>query len=781
MKKIAAAPGPLSALLGPALSLLAALALVGCSRNSSTPSTPAGELATETATPFPAAPAKHAPYPFRRAVVLAVGIDRYPNLRGLAPLRYAEADAKDVADLFARHFGYEVVSLYGSDAGKAAIERTLRQLGGELGDGDVLVVYFAGHGVVIPTSDGSRAGYLIPADADVDANDVSDPGRWATQAIDMQRLAADVEAMNARHVLVIADSCCSGFMTTRGALSRADLKTFLFARSRTVLAATTESQRARENAAAGHGHFTAALLDELRRDDAMSVIDLFAPVVRRVASETNGRMTPTLGQFGTGEGTFVFIPRSIPRSEIEADLGGRAPATEPPRGLSGVAARQRERLAAVTTEAEAYRVMNTPPYDHSRRVEELRQAWEKRFTRFRENAAAGDPWGMAALSVCYSRGLGTPRNPELAYHWARQLDGVPNPPGAGRLCLAECYLHGWGVGKQIPAAEKLYAESAAKGFLPAEVYVAEKTLRRKSPTAADMDAARKIFERGRERKYPRAVALLAVIYSGTFPGVDPDPKRALTLFEEAAALGSTNAMMAAYRALATGGPGTAKDVAKAERYLTDAADLGDADALLQLAREYGTEKSERLLDLKPDAVELFHWALLAAEGGQPAAQCLVASCYATGAGTEKNVDSAKAWAEKAAAQNSADAFFLRGRWYASGTVLGPLNRDKAAENFARAAELGHPRASLAYVRVWRMPPGGFVYETGNWMEILRHASRAVSSGSIQGQEAEDLLIEAYKHLIQGDGTRGTARWERFEKKYPAEARDIEDRLNLRPK
>jgi TPR repeat protein len=709
-------------------------------------------------------------------VLLTIGIDNYPKLRGLSHLQFAEADARGVADVFEHLYGFEVVPLYGPAASKGEINTELKRLGDELGDGDVLVVFFAGHGLVIPTADGNRAGYLIPASADLDATDFRDPGRWSDQALDMRQLTSDIEKMNARHVLFIADACCSGFMTTRGTLARPDLQTFLLKSSRAVLTATTQSQAARENEAARHGHFTAALLDELRRDDAMSVVDLFAPVVQRVARETNGGMTPTLGHFGGGEGTFVFIPKSIPRSEIEADLGGRVPGNEPPKGLAGVAARQRERLALVTTEAELYQAMTAVPYDFAPRAEEIRQAWEKRFARFRENAGAGDPWAMAALHVCYARGLGTGKNPEQAYFWARQLDGVKNPAGAGRFFLAECRRHGLAVPKQTPAAENLYREAAAQGFFPGEFFAAETTLRKKSPTADEIADVKKVLERGRERKFPPAIRLLGRIHDGGFAGIKPDPKLSVALFEEAAGLGDTQAMIFAYKALGAGRPGVARDIKAAERYLRQASDQGDADAEYQLAMEFAGDNSDRVLNFKSDDRELFRWAMLAAEQAHPEAQCKIARCYASGSGTERNVDSAKKWCEKAAAQNSPDAFFLQGEWYQSGIVLGPPNKDKAAAQYRRAADLGHPTASMAYVTLWRLPTGGFVFRTGNWMEILRQATRA--AGTMPVKEGNELVWEAHKYLILGQGVTDEVRWEQFRKTYPEEWREMAKRLNL---
>lgn len=748
------------------------------------PPSPAPETASSTAAssaPATTATASHRePYPFRRAVVLSVGINRYPQLRGLADLRFAEADARAVAGELERLYGFEVVPLYGPSATKRQLELTLKRLGAELDDGDVLIAFFAGHGKVIPVGDGGEAGYLIPSDADLDADDVSDPGRWAAQALDMAHLTSLIDGMGARHVLFIADACCSGFMTTRGALGRADLKTFLFERSRAVLAATTRSQLAREDETSRHGYFTAALLDEFRRDEAMSVVDLFGPVLRRVARETNGRMTPQLGHFGDGEGMFVFIPRSIPRSEIEADLEGRTPATESPRGLARVSMRQRERLALVTTEADAYSAMTATPYAFSPRAEELRQVWEKRFARFRENAAEGDPWAMAALHACYAKGLGTDRDPRLAYYWSRQLDGFRDPAGAGRFFLAECYRLGLGVPKQEAAATKLYHESADRGFLPATVRLQEAVLRKPSPTAEEIATAKGVFEKGRERKYAPAAGLLGVLYErgDRYPGMKADPEKALQAYEEAARLGDPQAMITLARGLALGQAGFPKDLKRAERYLRDAAESGNATAQYFLALEYDRGNPQRALGLTPDDSELFRWALLSAEQGYAAAQVTVALDYRNGYGTQRNVDLARQWCEKAAAQNYADAFVLQGEWYLLGNVYGVRDREKAADLYRRAADLGHPRASLLYVNLYRREGvGGFATEIPNWMEILRYATKAALEGGMEPRESEQLLWEAYKYIIQGHGETDTSRWKLFAKTYPQEARKMKEGLD----
>ena len=75
----------------------------------------------------------------------------------------------------------------------------------------------------------------------------------------MRELVACLAAMRAHHVLLIADACCSGFMTKRGGFERRkDLHLLLSEPSRIVLAATTERQAAGEDWKTSHGYFTGA-------------------------------------------------------------------------------------------------------------------------------------------------------------------------------------------------------------------------------------------------------------------------------------------------------------------------------------------------------------------------------------------------------------------------------------------------------------------------------------------------------------------------------------------
>lgn len=649
---------------------------------------PVAVVAGDTPKELPKATNPHEPYPFKRVVLVSIGINHYPKLRGTTDLRFAAADATEVAEVCETLYGYEVVRLAGEKATRRAIELTLRRYGEELGNEDALVVYFAGHGQVVPVSSESEAGFLIPADADLDINDKSDSARWTSQALEMQSVADLLEGMKARHVVLIADACCSGFLIRRGALERADLRTFLLGeKSRSILTATTRYQSAREDSAAQHGFFTAALLAELRKDDAASVLDLHLPVMKSVSLKTNGAMTPQFGQIGTGDGLFVFVPKSIPRSQIEADLSGRSLGEASPRGLSGVQARSRERAGAKTTVADLVETFEAPDYRFSADPDGNAKRWEARFSRYQVNASLGDPWAMGALSICFARGLGVEKSPERALHWARQADRVKSPAGVGRFLLGRCYETGTGVVANPVAAERLLNESAAADFPLA-------FLSRGERKTADRAAAEKDLARAFDAGVTSASVPLA-----RFAFSEKSPKRedvatAVKRLEAAAAKGVPAADYKLWMVyLAKGEAFPARNLEKAKSHLLRSAEAGHAVAQRELAVEHYHATSEFFAtptkaDWPQDFGKAIRWATLAAEQDEPGGHHLLAELHRQGKGVSPDHEKYRTHLDAA----------VRGKWPAAmNEQFWELCRGKMfKQDFAQAMKTAEQSAGLGH-------------------------------------------------------------------------------------
>jgi uncharacterized caspase-like protein len=117
------------------------------------------------------------------------------------------ADAQSVAQVLQQRFGYQVKLL--QNVTRQQLLAALSELRVKAGPQDQVVVYYAGHGQMDSVT---ARGYWIPVDGD--ATDIS---QWVS-VIDV---TDQLSAMQARHVMVIADSCYSGTLT-RSLLPRVD-------------------------------------------------------------------------------------------------------------------------------------------------------------------------------------------------------------------------------------------------------------------------------------------------------------------------------------------------------------------------------------------------------------------------------------------------------------------------------------------------------------------------------------------------------------------------------
>jgi TPR repeat protein len=126
--------------------------------------------------------------------------------------------------------------------------------------------------------------------------------------------------------------------------------------------------------------------------------------------------------------------------------------------------------------------------------------------------------------------------------------------------------------------------------------------------------------------------------------------------------------------------------------LQRAADAGSAEGAHRLGLLYA-EGAEGIPRNDAKALELFEKA---AATGHRRAQINAGTMYFRGQGTTRDLIKARAWLEKAAAQDDPYALYALGR--AMDEVQGAAMADpvRAADLYRRAAQLGHPLAALRY-------------------------------------------------------------------------------------
>ena len=214
-----------------------------------------------------------------KRVALVIGNSAYQNTPALPnPAK----DARAVAAKF-KEAGYDVNVYY--DLGNLAFKRRIREF--EASDADVIVVYYAGHGIEI-----GGTNYVIPVDAKLaSTRDAPD------EAIPLERLLEAVDGAK-RLSLVILDACRDNpfvqMKRPRTAALRsinAGLSPVEPTSTNTLIAYATKTGTSAEDGTSEHSPFTAALLKHLFVQ-GLDVRLAFGRVRDEVLKDTGKRQEP---------------------------------------------------------------------------------------------------------------------------------------------------------------------------------------------------------------------------------------------------------------------------------------------------------------------------------------------------------------------------------------------------------------------------------------------------------------------------------------------------------
>ena len=247
--------------------------------------------------------------PYRESWAAVIGIDEYQSW---PKLRYAVNDAQAVRDVLIQKYRFRpenVFTLFDKDATR---ENILSLLGDKLARPDLVkhedrvFVFFAGHGTTRKLPSGRDLGYIIPVDAGV-----SD---YQGQAISMTNFQDISEAIPAKHLLFVMDSCYSGLALTRGGGglgAQNYLMEIARRQSRQMFTAGGADEQVADNGPNGHSVFTWTLLQaldgraDLNGDGVITGTELAAYVIPAVSSLSH--QTPVFGNLvGSEGGDFIF-------------------------------------------------------------------------------------------------------------------------------------------------------------------------------------------------------------------------------------------------------------------------------------------------------------------------------------------------------------------------------------------------------------------------------------------------------------------------------------------
>jgi len=247
---------------------------------------------------------------YGRRHALVIGIDEYEDA-AYPDLGYAVADARAVAKILIESYGFEsddVRLIVNGDATRDALASALEVWACDterVGEEDLFVLFFAGHGVTRPGRRESR-GYIVPVDGRSNSRGESD---WSS-LIGMNDVEDISELVPAKHALFVLDCCFGGLAVTRAA---PPVAAGLSNRARQVITAGNAQQAVLDAGGGGHSVFTGALLGGLEGDadlDGDQVVtfgELFNHVGREVERRTEKRQTPLQATFPDHEGGNVAL------------------------------------------------------------------------------------------------------------------------------------------------------------------------------------------------------------------------------------------------------------------------------------------------------------------------------------------------------------------------------------------------------------------------------------------------------------------------------------------
>ena len=250
---------------------------------------------------------------FGTSWALIIGVNDYEE--GEIPkLRYAVNDAQGIADLLIKEQGFEkekVLTLINSNATKNHIIESFEFLKQNAEADDRIVVFFAGHGITLPTPGGREKGYILPVDARINS--------YSATCLSVDQLNEWSEQIRSKHIYFVMDACYGGTIFTRGTALSPDAQEYyevITSRvARQAITAGGRDQQVMDTGDEGHSvftyHFISGIkegLADLNGDGIITAGEIASYVAPQVTASSKSQQTPEYGSIaGSKGGEFVFL------------------------------------------------------------------------------------------------------------------------------------------------------------------------------------------------------------------------------------------------------------------------------------------------------------------------------------------------------------------------------------------------------------------------------------------------------------------------------------------
>jgi hypothetical protein len=247
---------------------------------------------------------------FGQYYALIIGNQDYQSITDLDT---SVNDAKVMAEVLSQQYGFETKLLINAD--RITLMETINSLNDSLTDKDNLLIYYAGHGSRVKSSN-NEVGYWLPVNAAAPPNDTF----WVAN----QFISNHLSRIKAKRVLVIADSCYSGllsnspsyvFLQQSNVEKEWDYIKYKLPRRSRLLMTSGGDKPVLDSGGDGHSVFSRMLIDTLRGNkEVLSAPQLFSqikPIIEARAKQNNFVQIPqykTIREAGHEIGDFFFVP-----------------------------------------------------------------------------------------------------------------------------------------------------------------------------------------------------------------------------------------------------------------------------------------------------------------------------------------------------------------------------------------------------------------------------------------------------------------------------------------
>ncbi|MEW6665617.1 MAG: caspase family protein [Thermodesulfobacteriota bacterium] len=256
-------------------------------------------------------------YLYNDYYALVVGVGNYTN--GWPALPGALKDSEDVAAALKDYgFAVKLVKNPTSRDLKKAVTEMAFVTGKE--PNRALLLYFAGHGETLNLADGTKLGYIIPADCPLKDRD---PMGFDDLAISMKEMEALALKVQCKHVLMMFDSCFSGALFNLVRAAPVEISEKSVTPVRQFITAGEEGEQVPDKSV-----FKQVFLDgirsdaDLNNDGYVTGSELGMYLQTKVVNYSRGGQHPQYGKINNprlDKGDFIFVPKAT-RQQQEQEI-----------------------------------------------------------------------------------------------------------------------------------------------------------------------------------------------------------------------------------------------------------------------------------------------------------------------------------------------------------------------------------------------------------------------------------------------------------------------------